>query len=186
MTFDQSAAEQLAAEAAHAMQQVAMQFTKSLQDLVDQAATEAARERQRLQEESTALAREKQRLEEEKELCVYLSRSGHSSHNQFQIETRTDASQDGNSTVMYAEDAPREGVPNTEAAEYMQKCNQEAEIEITRRQASAQNTVEEYKRVMDQNLRQCISNKDREIQQLRDEARVVVEVVAVGMVMETE
>ena len=188
------------------------------------------------------------------------SRSGHSSHNQFQIETRTDASQDGNSTVMYAEDAPREGVPNTvavnmmnqfnqsnlyqqiqhneyafnptlqtlnvvthdpaitslveetaerrhrevlgnteleakrlqdalllqerqeiartrlavgqEAAEYMQKCNQEAEIEITRRQASAQNTVEEYKRVMDQNLRQCISNKDREIQQLRDEARV--------------
>ena len=160
------------------------------------------------------------------------SRSGHSSHNQFQIETRTDASQDGNSTVMYAEDAPREGVPNTvavnmmnqfnqsnlyqqiqhneyafsptlqtlnvvthdpaitsfveetaerrhrevlgsteleakrlqdalllqerqeiartrlavgqEAAEYMQKCNQEAEIEITRRQASAQNTVEEY------------------------------------------
>ena len=59
-----------------------------------------------------------------------------------------------------------------EAAEYMQKCNQEAEIEITRRQASAQNTVEEYKRVMDQNLRQCISNKDREIQQLRDEARV--------------
>lgn len=64
MTFDQSAAEQLAAEAAHAMQQVAMQFTKSLQDLVDQAAAEAARERQRLQEESTALAREKQRLEE--------------------------------------------------------------------------------------------------------------------------
>ena len=59
-----------------------------------------------------------------------------------------------------------------EAAEYMQKCNQEAEIEINRRQASAQNTVEEYKRVMDQNLRQCISNKDREIQQLRDEARV--------------
>ena len=188
------------------------------------------------------------------------SRSGHSSHNQFQLETRTNASQDGNSTVMYAEDAPREGVPNTvavnmmnqfnqsnlyqqiqhneyafsptlqtlnvvthdpaitslveetaerrhrevlgnteleaqrlqdalllqereeiartrlavgqEAAEYMQKCNQEAEIEINRRQASAQNTVEEYKRVMDQNLRQCISNKDREIQQLRDEARV--------------
>ena len=188
------------------------------------------------------------------------SRSGHSSHNQFQLETRTNGSQDGNSTVMYAEDAPREGVPNTvavnmmnqfnqsnlyqqiqhneyafsptlqtlnvvthdpaitslveetaerrhrevlgnteleaqrlqdalllqeraeiartrlavgqEAAEYMQKCNQEAEIEINRRQASAQNTVEEYKRVMDQNLRQCISNKDREIQQLRDEARV--------------
>ena len=59
-----------------------------------------------------------------------------------------------------------------EAAEYMPKCNQEAEIEINRRQASAHNTVEEYKRVMDQNLRQCISNKDREIQQLRDEARV--------------
>ena len=59
-----------------------------------------------------------------------------------------------------------------EAAEYMQKCNQEAEIEINRRQATAHNTVEEYKRVMDQNLRQCISNKDREIQQLRDEAMV--------------
>ena len=181
-------------------------------------------------------------------------RSGHSSHNQFQLDSRTNASEDGNSTVMYAEEAPREGVPSTvavnmmnqfnqvnlyqqiqrneyaysptlqtlnvathdpaitslveetaerrhrevlgnteleakrlkdalllqereeiartrlaveqEAAEYMQKCNQEAEIEINRRQASAHNTVEEYKRVMDQNLRQCISNKDREIQQL--------------------
>ena len=39
-------------------------------------------------------------------------------------------------------------------------------------QASANNAVEEYKRAMDQNLRQSISNKDREIQQLREEALV--------------
>lgn len=64
MTFDQHAAEQLAMEAAEAMQEVARRFTKGLQDLVNQAAAEAARERQRLQEESTALARERQRLEE--------------------------------------------------------------------------------------------------------------------------
>ena len=50
-----------------------------------------------------------------------------------------------------------------EAAEYRQRCNQEA---------TANCTSEEYKRVMDQNLRQSISNKDREIQQLRDEALV--------------
>ena len=52
------------------------------------------------------------------------SRSGHSSHNQFQLETRTVASQDGNSTVMYAEDAPREGVPNTAGVNMMNQFNQ--------------------------------------------------------------
>ena len=59
-----------------------------------------------------------------------------------------------------------------EAAEYRQRCNQEAELEIHRRQATANCTLEEYKRAMDQNLRQSISNKDREIQQLHDEALV--------------
>ena len=185
------------------------------------------------------------------------SRSGHSAHDLLQIETHNSASQDGGSTVMYVDEAAREGEPRPvalnqmnqmnlyqqfqrneyaynptlqalhitthdpaitslveetaerrhrevmgqtelearrlqealmhqereeiartrqavgqEAAEYRQKCNQEAEFEIHRRQASANNTIEEYKRVMDQNLRQSISNKDREIQQLRDEALV--------------
>ena len=59
-----------------------------------------------------------------------------------------------------------------EAAEYRQRCNQEAELEINRRQATANCTIEGYKRVMDQNLRQSISSKDREIQQLREEALV--------------
>ena len=59
-----------------------------------------------------------------------------------------------------------------EAAEFRQRCNQEAELEINRRQATANCTIEEYKRVMDQNLRQSISSKDREIQQLREEALV--------------
>jgi len=59
-----------------------------------------------------------------------------------------------------------------EAAEYRQRCNQEAELEIHRRQATANCTLEEYKRAMDQNLGQSISNQDREIQQLHDEALV--------------
>ena len=70
------------------------------------------------------------------------------------------------------EEIARKMAVGHEAAEYRQRCNQEAELEINRRQASANCTIEEYKRVMDQNLRQSISSKDREIQQLREEALV--------------
>ena len=52
------------------------------------------------------------------------SRSGHSSHNQFQLDSRTNASEDGNSTVMYAEEAPPEGVPSTVAVNMMNQFNQ--------------------------------------------------------------
>ena len=57
-----------------------------------------------------------------------------------------------------------------EAAELRGKFTREAEYEIQRQQQSASSTIEEYKRVIDQNLRQSISNKDQEIQHLRDEA----------------
>ena len=40
------------------------------------------------------------------------SRSGHSSHNVLQLETRTNASQDGASTVMCVQEAGWEGMPN--------------------------------------------------------------------------
>ena len=68
--------------------------------------------------------------------------------------------------------ARTKAVVGHEAAEYRQRCNQETELEINRRQLSAHSTMEEYKRVMDQNLRQSISSKDREIQQVREEALI--------------
>ncbi len=57
-----------------------------------------------------------------------------------------------------------------EAAELRGKFTREAEYEIQRQQQGASSTVEEYKRVIDQNLRQSISNKEQEIYNLRDEA----------------
>ena len=51
------------------------------------------------------------------------SRSGHSSHNLLQLETRTNASQDGASTVMCVEDAARKGMPSPPAINVMNQAN---------------------------------------------------------------
>lgn len=64
MAFDRHAAERLAGEAADGIKEVVRRFSKGLQELIEQAAQEAERERQQILEESTALARERQRLEE--------------------------------------------------------------------------------------------------------------------------
>ncbi len=57
-----------------------------------------------------------------------------------------------------------------ETAELRGKCAREAEYGIQRQQQCVNSTIEEYKRVIDQNLRQSISCKDQELQQLREEA----------------
>ncbi|CAJ1435205.1 unnamed protein product, partial [Effrenium voratum] len=64
MSFDRSAAERLASDCAASMHEAARRFSAGIQELLDHAAAEAARERQQILEESTALARERQRLEE--------------------------------------------------------------------------------------------------------------------------
>ena len=50
------------------------------------------------------------------------SRRGHSSHNVLQLETRTNASQDGASTVMCVEEAGWEGMPNPVAVNENESC----------------------------------------------------------------
>ena len=61
-------------------------------------------------------------------------------------------------------------VMSSEAAQMREQLTREAEDEIYRQQRSASATVEDYKRVMARNLRQSISNKDQELNQLREEA----------------
>ena len=61
-------------------------------------------------------------------------------------------------------------VMSSEAMQMRELVTREAEDEIYRQQRTANATVEDYKRVMDRNLRQSISNKDQELNQLREEA----------------
>ena len=61
-------------------------------------------------------------------------------------------------------------VMSSEAMQMREQVTREAEDEIYRQQRNANATVEDYKRVMDRNLRQSISNKDQELNQLREEA----------------
>ena len=61
-------------------------------------------------------------------------------------------------------------VMSTEAMQMRELVTREAEDEICRQQRNANATVEDYKRVMDRNLRQSISNKDQELNQMREEA----------------
>ena len=61
-------------------------------------------------------------------------------------------------------------VMSSEAMQMRELVTREAEDEICRQQRNANATVEDYKRVMDSNLRQSISSKDQELIQLRDEA----------------
>ena len=61
-------------------------------------------------------------------------------------------------------------VMSSEAAQMREQLTREAEDEIYRQQRNANATVEDYKRVMDRNLRQSISSKDQELIQLREEA----------------
>ena len=61
-------------------------------------------------------------------------------------------------------------IMSREAAQMREQLTREAEDEIYRQQRNASTTVEDYKRVIDRNLRQSISNKDQELHQLREEA----------------
>ena len=63
-------------------------------------------------------------------------------------------------------------VMSSEAMQMRELVTREAEDEIYRQQQSANATVEDYKRVMDRNLRQSISSKEHELIQLREEALI--------------